>query len=1240
MRILAIRGSNLASLQGPFEVDFSTGPLAEAGLFAICGPTGAGKSTLLDAMCLALYDTTPRLAAASARQAALPDAGEHSLSQNDPRNLLRRGCGEGHAEVDFVGADGVACRARWQLRRARGRADGRLQAAELSLLRIGDQQALGDGTKTGVLRAIEARIGLSFEQFRRSVLLAQNEFHGFLKAADDERAQLLETLTGTAEFSRISQACFERYREHEQQLKLLRQQLGDELPLTAEARAQLDGAAQACSQQLQTAEAQLQALDAALRWQQQLQLAQQAVDAATAQQLSASAVWRAAADRRLHLQQLDRAREAAILLHQADERARQLDALRAALPPLESAEQATQTDHQHAVQRLLDAQAQRDALRQHHAALQAPMQAARALDAELVAAQPALQAAERRADDATRHCSELRQHLQQLLAQQQQASQARSDAERWLQLHAGWQAIAEQQAHVEAGLDRLAEARERTAKLQHAQQQRQQALTRQQAALAEATRQLLPARTALPSAEAAAADAQTALDALDATRLAHDEQQLQQQQRAQQQAERAWAPLQQLIQQSEALQQEEAALQQSQIETRAQLEALRRERPAAAAAEAQALRALHSLQQACDTSAEALRHQLIDGQPCPVCGAEQHPYVHAALRDSLSALQQQHAQAQAARDAIDQRGHACKAQLTETERRLERVQQQQTLLLAQRSAAEQHWQAAASCPPEHAPASWLEQQRQRLAAAGTALQLRRQALDRAQQRLQHSSAALIAAQQQLRTLETQALRLQAELQQLQTTQQADQHELAQLQLQQQQAIDALDPLLRPLLGAQWLAAPGADAAALRAGVNDWRAQQQQALLQAQQESALQLQHNALTEQLQQREQQASSQQQEAEALRQHWQQRQQHRQQLFAGSHWQGLPLASIEAELAQREHAADARVEVARGACSDSERQLMHARQRLQQQHGAIADLQQPLLSAQQAVQHWLQAQTPAWTLDQLREALQHSASAIDSERRALQQLEQARIAADSELQLHQRQLQQWLAQRPSAAAHADTASRDSAAEQVEALRTQHGELRLQLRHDDARQQRNAELQQQLAAQTAHYQLWAQLNELIGSADGRKFRNIGQQLTLDVLLQHANLQLRQLARRYRLQRLPDSLALIVIDQDMADDKRSVHSLSGGESFLISLALALGLAALSSQQVRVESLFIDEGFGSLDADTLSVAMDALDALYAQGRKVGVISHVQEMTERIGVRIEVSKRSGGASRVQLRQTPRG
>ena len=194
--------------------------------------------------------------------------------------------------------------------------------------------------------------------------------------------------------------------------------------------------------------------------------------------------------------------------------------------------------------------------------------------------------------------------------------------------------------------------------------------------------------------------------------------------------------------------------------------------------------------------------------------------------------------------------------------------------------------------------------------------------------------------------------------------------------------------------------------------------------------------------------------------------------------------------------------------------------------------------------------------------------------------------------------------------------------------------ELTFRLRTQVGNKAKVSGLQKELEARRTESERWAKLNELAGSADGAKFRRIAQGYTLDVLLSYANVQLRELSRRYRLERVPETLALQVIDRDMCDEVRTVHSLSGGESFLVSLALALGLSSLSSNRMKVESLFIDEGFGSLDADTLRVAMDALESLRTQGRKIGVISHVQEMTERIPVRICVNRAGNGRSYLEV------
>ncbi|MBU2012103.1 MAG: exonuclease SbcC, partial [Gammaproteobacteria bacterium] len=173
-----------------------------------------------------------------------------------------------------------------------------------------------------------------------------------------------------------------------------------------------------------------------------------------------------------------------------------------------------------------------------------------------------------------------------------------------------------------------------------------------------------------------------------------------------------------------------------------------------------------------------------------------------------------------------------------------------------------------------------------------------------------------------------------------------------------------------------------------------------------------------------------------------------------------------------------------------------------------------------------------------------------------------------------------------------------------------------------------------QIDAARAEHQRWGRIAALIGSSDGGAFRKIAQAYNLDLLVQHANVQLRQLARRYRLKRGGSPLGLLVMDTEMGDELRSVHSLSGGETFLVSLALALGLASMASSKLRIESLFIDEGFGSLDPESLQIAMDALDSLQAQGRKVAVISHVAEMHERIPVQIQVRRQGNGQSDLQI------
>ncbi|EDM74346.1 nuclease SbcCD, C subunit [Plesiocystis pacifica SIR-1] len=164
---------------------------------------------------------------------------------------------------------------------------------------------------------------------------------------------------------------------------------------------------------------------------------------------------------------------------------------------------------------------------------------------------------------------------------------------------------------------------------------------------------------------------------------------------------------------------------------------------------------------------------------------------------------------------------------------------------------------------------------------------------------------------------------------------------------------------------------------------------------------------------------------------------------------------------------------------------------------------------------------------------------------------------------------------------------------------------------------------------------VWGRLREVIGSATGDKFQKFAQSLTLELLLVQANAQLRDLKPRYSLGRVPrHDLELQLVDHDLGDEVRSIRGLSGGEKFLVSLALALALASLSANDCRIDSLFIDEGFGTLDAQSLDIAVSTLDALQAEGRQIGIISHVPGLAERVGVEIQIRPQASGRSSVRV------
>ena len=996
MKILAIRGRNLASLEGDFEIDFTAEPLLSAGIFAISGPTGAGKSTLLDAMCLALFARTPRTDQAKENNVKLQDVSNEQLSQSDPRFLLRRGTASGYAEVDFVALNGHRYRARWSVSRARDKENGRLQNPRLALYNL-DKAEEEQGTRSELQARIIDLIGLTFEQFTRSVLLAQNDFSTFLKAEQGEKASLLEKLTGTELYSAISRQIFEKNARAKEAFDAIQLRIQSVELLTDEEESDLRLRLAATEKELQRqekAKAEQQTLQEAVR------AAEQSIAARQVQQ-------KEAADR------LARATELLAIARREYEKGVE-------------EQQASEARFKSLQQEILQA---------------------RKLDIQLDTALRDRSDSEQRLKDATARKKEAEDKYQAAVLRRKQGTEEIARLTAWRERFKDKESIAEQLSALLLHLDAAAAAR-----------LGMETGNRSIAAIQKDAVELGKQLTGLQ---------QTAVSKQQALRQTEEE--------YRKQEERLKA-----------------------IDVPAldkQIEQLRREREQLLIEQAR-LEASGDIKE--------LRAKLQEGQPCPVCGSTHHPFVAS---------------------------------------------------------------------PDTSPAPSREG-KEIVPVAAMTLQL--QALSQKKEAYTVGTRELARLQQQLLRLHKELADSEAACKEIVSKQQlvASRHEQEQATVKEQaaklvQSLSAADVLFG---NSDWKKAWQQNPDTFRKTLTDFARQ-----------------WHEKTDKLRLLERQESAQKAECESLASFLPSLGKQYEESLQLNEKNRSVFTALQAERAKLLNGRPADV-----VEQEYSRRMEELKERLKK------------LLATQTEQSGIAEQTRG-IADQIAKDLAEASADLARRREALDKWTADYLASSDGRQLE------------------DTLPR---------LTQEKTELAFRLRTQTDNKAKVSGLQEELNVRRIESERWAKLNELAGSADGAKFRRIAQGYTLDVLLSYANVQLRELTRRYRLERVPETLALQVIDRDMCDEVRTVHSLSGGESFLVSLALALGLSSLSSNRMKVESLFIDEGFGSLDADTLRVAMDALESLRTQGRKIGVISHVQEMTERIPVRICVNRAGNGRSYLEV------
>jgi DNA repair protein SbcC/Rad50 len=1202
MKILKVNIKNLNSLRDTHEIDFSVAPFKNVGLFAITGDTGAGKTTILDALTLALYGKTPR---------------KHE------KEVMTFGTKDCYSEVEFQ-AKGQIYRAKWSQRLKR---TNTLEEAKFELSELPSGKVIGRRLKSEVLPKIVALTGLTYEQFLKSVLLAQGDFAAFLKADKDMRSELLEKITGTEVYSKISEAAFRRFKEEDNALKALKERLGHIRVLTDEEEMALNAERAEIANHEERLLQQIKEMEADLKWLKDIDELRQVKEGLQADVAAAEAnlqdfepqIQRLATHKKAFPFQKDINQQRAIQEKIANA-ARSIDRVSKELEQLNALAEELSENQQMAKQAF-------EALNEEKADKEALLEQVIELDVKIQERQKTLSDKRQKISEVEKEITKNQDNVKNYTKKERELEKDNANIKEWLNNNSSdaniqneLQEIVVLESQYQQGckdLDDLSNNIQKTTIAKAAAEKQLKASRAENAKMNEELEELreaflnyLPQESKgdfqedLEEIEANIMDLRKAMDSIrdfisdikNLRKIENDQSEV-------------WKKI------------EQAEWQLGNHQT--DLEAATQDLKNAERLEKDKQK-IHA-QELLIKNYEADRAKLKQGEQCPLCLATEHPcHEHDDYQPNVSAAEKEWKAAQKTLKSLNGKVAKWTADIENTEKNLQQFKSEhQNIAMGLKALEAKVYQHDRQLVKDY-----FVHSHQNIEII--------EGHQRSKNELLNSFEEVFT---ELKRIKSQTNKLELSLAKNQSNEakhreqlNSNSQKLEDFNRQQVEIMARVECQKTEL--ATWIAPYQLQLSddfikKLTTRKQNFERGQQKLLRQENELEVVKNNIGHLQDNLLKLQQQVDN----------------------------ESIALQSLEDDL----HLFQAERSDLFGA-KDPKRERLAFRKSLAEKETALQKIQQEIVDNDKALIANTEAKkgkkqeltTLETELDTVSNALAAAIETLGFEN--LNALESAilneRNVEQIEKQLNE--LNTTAIQKKQTLE--DTKARLEALEAEARTAEETDVLTDNLVHLKAKQSENAEqigaIKEQLKAnqilkeqlskhkdtidmQQAAFEKWDELNRLIGSADGKKFRIFAQSLTLRKLSSLANRHLNQLNDRYFISINKENLLEFdIIDRYQGDNQRSMTTLSGGESFLVSLALALGLSDLAGRDAQIQSLFIDEGFGTLDSHNLDMAVQALENLQASGKVVGIISHVEVLKERIYTQIKVVKQGHGFSKISV------